>query len=242
MRGVRESTFVLVMLCLAGTASAQTSSPVVTLENYQSIAEVTLGGSIQGPADVNARPTCEQMALPCESGRTFPDFGVVATLTVYPRERIGFVGEVSSYANAWFSYQSVCPYRGGPPPCVADQANHVRSALAGIKIRSHLIDDPSTHWRLFGQVLGGPQWSDVGPPHHVIQVGVGADEYLRNGFVLHVEYDYRFVPSDTRDLSTGRYLIAIGIPLGSHDGDQSTRRSLKSSVGTKQRSLRPKTL
>jgi len=242
MRGIRESTLVLVMLCLGGTAVAQTSSPVVTLENYQSIAELTLGGSIQGPADVNARPTCEQMALPCESGRTFPDFGLAATLTVYSRERIGFVGEVSSYANAWFSYQNVCPNRGGPPPCVADQANHVRSTLAGIKIRSHLIDDPSTHWRLFGQVLGGPQWSDVGPVHKVVQVGVGADDYLRNGLVLHVEYDYRFVPTDARDLSTGRYLIALGIPLGSHNESQSIRRSLNSSVGTRQRSVRPKTL
>jgi hypothetical protein len=105
-----------------------------------------------------------------------------------------------------------------------------------------LIDDPSTHWRLFGLVLAGPQWSDVGPLHQVVQIGVGADDYLRNGFVLHVEYDYRFVPSDTRDLSTGRYLIALGIPLGSHDGDQSIKRSLNSAVGTRQRSLRPKTL
>jgi hypothetical protein len=191
---------------------------------------------------VNAAPTCEHMALPCGSGRTFPDFGLVATVAVYPRERIGIVGEVSSYANAWFSYQIACPYRAGPPPCLADETNHVRSALAGIKIRSHLIDDPSTHWRLFGVVLAGPQWSDVGPLHHVIQIGVGADDYLRNGLVLHVEYDYRFVPNDARDLSTGRYLIAIGIPLGSHDAGQSTRRSLNSSVGARHRSLRPKML
>ena len=241
MRGVRESALAVLLMCLARVAAAQTV-PVVTLENYQSIAEVTLGGSIQGPADVNAKPTCEHMGLPCESGRTFPDFGVVATLTVYPGERLGFVGEVSSYANAWFSYTTTCPYRGGPPPCVVNETNHVRSALAGVKLRSKLIDAPSTHWRLFGQVLAGPQWSDVGPVHQVIQIGLGADDYLRNGLVLHVEYDYRFVPNDTRDLSTGRYMIAIGIPLGSHDEGQSTRRSLMSSVGTRHRSLRPKTL
>ena len=150
-------------------------------------------------------------------GEEVPDLGVALSAAVYPGEILGIAGEWST-------------------------TTHGQAALAGVKLRSPLINEPRSHWRLFGQVLAGPQWDDVGPQQHVIQIGAGADDYLRNGLVLHVEYDYRFAPGGRQDRATGRYLIAVGIPLGSHDDGQSIRRSLNSSVGTRQRSLRPKTL
>ena len=182
----------------------------------RSIAELTAGVSLQGPADVNQHPACEQLALPCQSERSVPDGGIVVSATIYPSDVLGIVGEVSVYANPWSSLGTDCPRIGGvrPASCAMSQTDHPRSALAGVKVRTGFINDRSTRWRLFGQALGGPEWSDVRPIHRVVQLGVGADDYLQNGIALHVEYDYRFAPDERRNLSTGRYLIGIGIPLG----------------------------
>jgi hypothetical protein len=71
----------------------------------------------------------------------------------------------------------------------------------------------TTHWRLFAQMLGGPQWTD-GLRQRVLQAGVGADDYLPNRAVVHVQYDYTFAPGDDRGRSTGRFLVGIGMRLG----------------------------
>ena len=43
--------------------------------------------------------------------------------------------------------------------CPVSQTNHGQAALAGLKVRTRLIKSGTTNWRLFGQMLGGPQWS-----------------------------------------------------------------------------------
>jgi hypothetical protein len=204
-------------LCLVAAPVHAQTAPVLTMVDARPIAELTAGVSLQGPADVNQRPACEQLALPCQTERSVPDGGLAVSAAIYPNDAIGIVGEVSVYANPWSSYGTDCPPIGGlrPPTCAVRQTDHPRSALVGVKVRTGFIKDRSTRWRLFGQALGGPQWSDVRSLHRVVQLGVGADDYLQNGVALHVEYDYRFAPDERRNLSTGRYLLGIGIPLGS---------------------------
>jgi hypothetical protein len=213
MPGARASSLFIVLLCLAAPAHAQTR-PVLTIDDSRTITELTAAVSIQVPADVNQRPACLELGLPCSSPRTFPDFGLTGSLVVYPIDAVGIVGEGSMYANGWLAYGR-CPFiTPSTQPCANTQDNHVSSALAGVRVRTSLIRSGGSHWRLFGQALGGPQWSDVGPQHRVFQPGVGGDNYLQNGIAVHVEYDYRFAPDDRRDLSTSRFVAGIGIPLG----------------------------
>jgi hypothetical protein len=216
--GTCESSIILVALCVAAPARAQTS-PTLTVDDYRARAEITAGISMQAPRDVNLLPDCEKLGLPCGSGKEFPDFGVILSVASYRGDAIGVVGELSVYKDSWDSYGSSCPYPLGPPPCVVTQTNHVASALAGVKVRSRLLKiaglGPPTHGRLFLQLLAGPQWSGVGPRRFVLQPGAGLDHYLRNGLTVHAEASYRFAPNRNRDLSTARFLVGIGIPIGS---------------------------
>ena len=213
MPRVRASSLFIVLLCLAAPVHAQTT-PLLTIDDSRTITELTAGISIQLPADVNQQPVCQNLGLPCSSPRTFPDFGVAVSLAVYPVDAVGIVGEGSVYANGWLAYGR-CPFiTPNPQPCAISQVNQVSSALAGVRVRTPIIRSGGSHWRLFAQALGGPQWSDVGPQRRLFQPGIGGDNYLRNGIAVHVEYDYRFSPDDRRDLSTGRFVAGIGIPLG----------------------------
>jgi hypothetical protein len=223
MASFTHSTLFIFMLvpglaAMPSAAPAQTP-PVVTIDDGgRSIADVIAAVSIQGPPDVNQQPVCAQLALPCLSGRTVPDGGLALSVAIFPKDLIGIVGEVSVYYNEWFTHASNggCPLIGGTPQgCYASQTNHVRASLGGIRVRSGVLHDRASRVRLFGQALVGPQWSDVGRLQHVFQPGAGIDTYLSRGPVVHFEYDYRFVPDKSqRNLSTSRFMIGIGIPIG----------------------------
>jgi hypothetical protein len=215
MFGERESSLIVLALCLAAAPAHAQTAPVMTLDDYRSSAEVTVGVSIEGPPDVNQRPACQQLGLPCLTGRTMPDGGLAIGATVYPSEVFGIAGELSVYANAWSSWGGCPPRSGSTPPCPVSETNHVGSALAGVRVRTRLINYRGGPSRLFAQLLVGPQWSDVGPLRQVIQPGVGFNEYLRNGVAVHFEYDYRFAPDEKRDLSTSRFFLGIALPVGS---------------------------
>jgi len=212
MPGGRESSLFILALCLATPARAQTA-PVITIDDFQSIADVSAGVSLQTPADVNQRPECQDLALPCLTPRTFGDLGLILSATIYPGEIVGIVGELSAYSDSWASYDANCDRRHSI--CAVEQSNHVRAALAGLKVRTPLITGWSTRGRFFVQALAGPQWSDVGPRQRVLQPGVGYDGYLLNGMAVRVEIDYRFAPHGGRDLSTSRVLVGLAVPLGS---------------------------
>jgi hypothetical protein len=216
MRGGCRSALLIIAVCLAAVPVAAQTAPILTIDDFQSVAEIGGGVSIQGPADVNLRPRCETLGLPCSSGKTMPDGGLSLLATGYLSEFVGITGELSTYANMWLAL-APCRYSPKlPQGCPTDQTNHVQAALAGLRIRSPLIHDVgSTRWRIFGELLGGPQWSDLGSRHHVLQPGVGADDYLQNGLIVHVEYAYRFSSDDERDLSTGRFLVGLVVPIGS---------------------------
>jgi hypothetical protein len=153
--------------------------------------------------------------LPCETPPTAPDFAGVLSGALLPTTAVGIVGELSIASSPWFGYGTTCvPTSAGlPETCAVNRTNHPRAALAGVRVRSPLLEAGTTRWRLFGQLLAGPQWSDVGVRGIAWQPGVGADDYLRNGLILHVEYAYRVSPGQRRDLSTGRYLVGIGVPI-----------------------------
>jgi hypothetical protein len=216
MPGARESSLFIMALCLAAAPVYAQTAPVVTSDDFLSIAEVAAGVYLAAPADVNRRPACQDLAIPCASGRTVPDGGVFVSAAVYPADMIGIVGEASLYANNWLSYRTTSPVGGRAQlTCPVDQTNHVLAALAGLRVRTPLIKTRSSRGRWFAQALVGPQWSDIGPRQRVLQPGVGYDGYLRGGFAVRVEIDYRLAPKDVRDLSTHRILVAIAIPLGS---------------------------
>jgi hypothetical protein len=208
MVGRRGSSVLILVFCFAAFAAtrARAQGLVVTEENYQSIAEVLGAVSIQAPAGVNDRPACEQRGLPCLGSERTPDFGLVLSTAIYATNSVGLVAEVSSYDNQFMSNGSKVM-----------QSNHVRAALAGCRLRTPLIRDRANNFRLFAQIVGGPQWTDVGIHGQVLQPGIGVDTYLHEGLVVHLEYDYRFGPGDDRTFTTGRFVVGIAFPIGSRD-------------------------
>ncbi len=212
MSGPRTFCLMLVAACLCPDGVRAQSAPVVTVDDFLSIGDLMAAVSIQAPPDVNQRPTCEQLALPCLTPRTFGDGGLAWSAAVNAGGRIGIVGEISGYWNHWSAYDPTCDPRHST--CVSQKVNHVRACAGGLRIRTPPIHDGFNRGRLFAQVLAGPQWSDVGPRRTILQPGVGLEGYLQSGVIIRFEFDYRFAPDDMRDLSTGRSLLGIAIPLG----------------------------
>jgi len=157
----------------------------VTVDRHLSIAEVGAAGFIQGPREDDRGG----------SSTTDAEGGIATLGALYPTEIVGVAGEFAAFASP---------------------AHHGRTALAGVKLRTPLITSGTTHFRLFGQMLTGPRWTDVtAARRRVLQPGVGAEDYLRNGVTLHVQYDYTFAPGEEREVATGRFLVGFAVPLGS---------------------------
>jgi hypothetical protein len=205
-------------LCLSASAAPaqpMTRAPTV---GGASRAEVLAGVTGEAPEDVNQPPRCQELSLPCLSPRTFYDIGGALSIAGHLGDRLAVVGEAAAYRNRWDAFQTSCPPAGGrtPSECSGPQVNHVRSILAGLRVRTapFLWRGYPPELRVFGQVLIGTQWSSVVPGRRAIQPGGGLDIYLRNGITIRLEGDYCWVPGGFRDLSTSRTLIGIVIPLG----------------------------
>src|SRR5262245_35301594 len=65
--------------------------------------DAALGVTMNTPKDVNQRPQCETLGLPCNMPRTFPDFGLALQAAAYAGAHVGVAGEVSLYLNRWDS-------------------------------------------------------------------------------------------------------------------------------------------
>jgi hypothetical protein len=144
------------------------------------------------PAEVIVGVTSRLPAASAQS-RALPDFGVALSAVGYLDRSFAVVGEISG------------------------ETNHLLSALVGVRLRTvGLANNGRDRFRLFAQLLAGNQWSAGVPRRRTIQPGVGADDYLRKGLTLHVEYDYCYcwVPGAGRNLSTGRFFVGLGVPLG----------------------------
>jgi len=124
---------------------------------------------------------------------TMPDGGFAVSTGLFPDDHIGIHGELSAYR-------------------LQTQSDRIGSALIGMVVRTHHF---RSRERVYVRALVGRQWSELGPPHPVFQPGVGFYEYLRNSAAaIRFEYDYRFVPTDRRDLSTFRFVLGFAVPLG----------------------------
>jgi hypothetical protein len=179
--------------------------------------ELAAAVTSQAPADVNQPPLCGALALPCLSPRTMPDVGGALVLGARLTDHVALVGEAAVSNNVWFAYQTECAFNGGQTPaqCPSSRVNHVRTALAGARVRTALLRyRDGTVMRLFAQILVGPEISDVVAVRRAIQPGGGVDLYTRGGVTIRVEADYCSVPGGSRNLSTQRWLLGVVIPAG----------------------------
>jgi hypothetical protein len=213
VRFVGTAPVAVALFCAALAAPARAQTPMLTTDDFRSSADIAVAVSLQGPADVNQQPACQQLAVPCLTPRTFGDLGIALSATLYATNTVGIVGEAGVYGNHWSAYDPGCDRAHSV--CAASETNTVRAVLGGLKWRTPLITAGSTRGRVFGQVTVGPQWSDVGPRRRALQPGAGYDGYFGNGMMVRVQFDYRFVPRDARDLSTGRVSLGLAVPLGS---------------------------
>jgi hypothetical protein len=211
MSATRISSLLLTVWILHTPAMAQTPA-AVTYDDTRALAEVVTSFTFQAPEDVNQRPDCQHLSIPCTTPRTVPDGGVALTVSIFPHDRIGLVAEGSVYGNEWSAYGTTCA------SCSIAQTNKVFAMLGGLRLRTanlHIHRNGNSV-RLFTQVLAGPQWSDETRKHYALQPGLGLEHYVWNRTaVIHIEYDYRFTPRDPiRNLTTGRFVIGIGTLTG----------------------------
>jgi hypothetical protein len=215
MRAPRIYRFLLLLapLILHTTPTSAQTPPTVTYEDSRALGEIVTSFSVQAPEDVNQRPACQRLLVPCTTPRTTPDGGVALTLAIFPHDLVGIVGEGSLYGNEWSTYGNSCS------SCYVVSTNKVSAVLGGLRLRTPTlrIHRTSDGVRLFTQVLAGPEWSDETRTHYTLQPGIGLTRYVWNRTaIFHLEYDYRLSHRDpSRNLTTGRLLIGIGAPLGS---------------------------
>lgn len=165
--------------------------------------DAAIGVSMNSPADVNQRPKCDQLGLPCTSPKTLPDGGLLLQAAVEGIPHVAIVAEASTYVNGWDTTG-------------VDRAltNHVSALLAGARLvtdtRILAWHKDSTRYRAFVQALVGPEASTVLPTRFAIQPGAGFDGKV--GWPpawVRIEYDYRWTRGSPRNLSGGRFAAAL---------------------------------
>jgi hypothetical protein len=206
-----------VVATCASTLGAQASTADTAATRF----EIAAGVTMNTPKDVNQRPQCDELGLPCETPRTFPDFGLVVQAAVTLMPHIALVGEASMYANRWDT--------AAVNPVDERRENHSRAVLAGPRVMtgflhmtslspslshrtrlSHLTTPGKIGYRVFAQLLAGPEASQVAPTRFAIQPGAGLDVRLSYpGMWFRVAGDYRSTHGGPRNLSTGRVTAAL---------------------------------
>jgi hypothetical protein len=206
-------------LCLfaaLGVGTAAHAAAAQSLELHTPRLDASLGVTLGGPADVNQRPQCTDLGLPCISPKTIPDPGLVMQVGLNAAPYTALVGELSEYENMWV-----------PAGANRSIANHVTASLAGIRLStgvrvlafergvspsglSNRRRADTTRYRAFVQLLAGPEASTVVATRTALQPGVGFDGKL--GWApgwIRVAYDYRYTRGGQRNLSGGRVLCGL---------------------------------
>jgi hypothetical protein len=206
--------FVVVgMAACTSTLGAQTT----TADSAATRFDIAAGIMMTTPKDVNQRPQCDALGLPCESPRTFPDFGVVVQAAFAVQSHVALVGEASMYANRWDTV--------AVNPVDERRENHARALLAGPRVMTgffHMasLSRPMSHlnnkepgkvgYRVFAQLLAGYEASQVAPTRFAIQPGAGLDVKLSYPSTwLRVSGDYRSTKGGPRNLSSGRAMVGL---------------------------------
>jgi hypothetical protein len=164
---------------------------------------IAIGFTLNGPADVNQPPKCAQLALPCNSPKTFPDLGLNVQAVFLATMHFAVAAELSSYNNQWDTVG-----------LNHDLSNHVTALLVGPQFttaqRALVWGRTTTRYRAFAQILGGPEASTVLPTRFAIQPGVGIDFKLPPAaWSIRAAYDYRVTQGSPRNLSGSRFLCAL---------------------------------
>ena len=196
----------LIAWTIALSAIAGEPDPTATAAR----ADLSVGFTLQTPADVNVQPLCGELSLPCTSPRTVPDFGIAVAGAAYLQRSVAVVGEASFSDNVWYA----------SPTKEGRQDNYVRLLLAGVRARvipPAVGGKKATGVQIFGQLLGGTEWSTVLGARRAIQPGGGIDARLRDACVLRAEVDYTFVPGELRSLSGSRVFVGLVYGFGSRE-------------------------
>lgn len=213
---MRQLRWMLASVVGLGAVIAATTVEGQTADHHVPAFDAAFGVALDGPADVNQRPRCVDLGVPCTSPKTFPDAGIVVQGAVRATDNLALVAEASSYDNEWV------PAGGN-----RSTANAVSAALAGIRLSTGVrvlafgghAEAPvpsfrpradTTRYRVFVQLLGGPEASSVLPTRTAVQSGVGIDGKLSwaPGWIR-LAYDYRYTRGGLRNLTGGRVMCAL---------------------------------
>lgn len=203
----RRATLHVLVVWVALCAAARVVSAQGLHDDELPTGDVTAALSLQAPRDVNVKPYCLELSLPCGSPRTFGDLGWVLSGGRQVNDGLGIVVEVGMYDNHWESVR-------GP------EQNIVRYLATGVRLGTpfmRLGRRERSRSRFFGQVLIGAIGSDNVRGGLLIQPGGGMDVRTARGVVLRVELDYALAPAGIRNLSTGRALFGVVIGVGSRE-------------------------
>jgi hypothetical protein len=205
---VRIATFVLAALAMAGAASAQDPgfqlTPGIDTPKAEFVAAFTMNDFI----DVNLKPTCLEMALPCLSGKEFPDVGWSLSGARAINDWLSLTGEIAVANNTWSSH----------PASRHPDDNHVYSFMFGPRVTTPFMHkggrDP-VDFRVYGQFLFGAETAELVEGGNAKRPGVGIDVHMRSGMIVRLQYDYTLVQqaNQPRKLSSGRLLAGVVFPI-----------------------------
>jgi len=201
------ATFVLAALGVAGAASAQDPGFQLTPGIDTPKAEFVAAFTMNDFRDVNLKPTCLEMALPCGSGKEFPDVGWSLSGARAINDWLTLTGEIAVANNTWFA-----------TPASHYVDNHVYSFMLGPRVTTPFMHkggrDP-LDFRLFGQFLFGAETAEVVEGGNAKRPGVGIDMHTRSGMIVRLLYDYTLVQqaNQPRKLSSGRLLAGVVFPI-----------------------------
>jgi len=205
---VRIATFVLAALAVARAASAQDPGFQLTPGIDTPKAEFVAAFTMNDFRDVNLKPTCLAMALPCLSGKEFPDLGWSLSGARAINDWLTLTGEIAVANNTWYAQLAERHY----------DDNHVYSFMLGPRITTPFMHkggrDP-LDFRLFGQFLFGAETAEVVEGGNAKRPGVGVDMHTRTGMIVRMQYDYTLVQqaSQPRKLSSARLLVGVVFPI-----------------------------
>jgi hypothetical protein len=194
----------LATLTSARVASAQ--PPAFSAGVAAPAGEFAAAVTMQSPKDVNVRPLCEQLALPCISGKEFGDVGWSLSAGYSLTENVGLVGEVAGFQNTWLAAGQA-----------RSSVNSAHSLMAGPRLATRFFHEGGAHpndTRVFAQVLAGVQLSDLAAAGRAFRPGGGVDISTRTGVIVRLGIDYLVTSAPGRDLSGGRFILGLVFGVG----------------------------
>ena len=202
---LRTVVLVAALVIVTSPAHAQ----IVRVPNDESpSADLSIALALNGFKDVNVRPTCDALGLPCTSPKSFPDPGVTIAFAKNIIPSLALVLEGGVYRNVW---ESAATFQEP-----TEEVNTVLGFMLGPRVSKGIGD----RVRIFGQVLVGARMSEMVEGSNAIQPGVGLDLATPAGVRVRFQLDYcimRDPPPGPRSLTAARSLIGVVVPIGRLD-------------------------